>query len=320
MHSYKPYRARAALWGVLLAVLLARPAGAETLKVAVGQKGFWDTSITAFGDRAGLFRKEGLTLELLYTDGGAETQQAVISGSVEIGIGAGTLGVLGAAVRRAPIKAFGAEWQGASDLFWYARAADPLRSLRDAGGKTVGFSTVGSSSHLVLLSLLDAAGVQAKPTPTGGAGATLTQVMSGQIDIGWSVVPIGLREVDAGQIRILARGTDVPALAEQTTRVNIVNANYLAANRDVVVRFARAYQASLDWAYANPEAVQWFAEGLNIDPALAQRARDDFYRKEAMRPDVVRGLETTLKQAIELKRVPATTTIDQVKSVIEILP
>ena len=308
------------IWLGTVLALLAASAQAETLRVAVGQKGFWDTSITVWGDRAGFFGKEGLTLDILYTDGGAETQQAVISGSVEIGIGAGTLGVLGAAVRRAPLRAFAAEWHGASDLFWYARSADPIRSLKDAGSKTAAFSSSGSSSHLVLLSLLEAVGTQARPTPTGGPSATLTQVMSGQIDIGWSVVPIGLREADAGQIRIVARGADLPALSDQTTRLNIVNANYLAAHRDVVVRFARAYQASLDWAYADPQALAWFAEGLQIDPALAKRVRDDFYQKAAMQPEIVRGLETTLRQAIELKRVPASTTIDQVRAVIDIVP
>lgn len=308
------------LWLAALLLVLAGQVRAETLKVAVGQKGFWDTSITAWGDRAGFFKREGLDLELLYTEGGAETQQAVISGSVEIGIGAGTLGVLGAAVRGAPLRAFAAEWHGASDLFWYVRAASPIQSLKDAAGKTAGFSTVGSSSHLVLLSLLDAAGVSARGTPTGGAGATLTQVMSGQIEVGWSVVPIGLAEVDAGQIRIVARGTDVPALAEQTTRLNIVNANYLAAHRDVVARFARAYRASLDWAYADPKAVDWFADGLGIDRALAMRARDDFYHKAAMQPDVVKGLDTTLRQAVELKRVPSGTTLQQVNAMLDIVP
>ncbi len=323
---------RKGLWLAALLVSLsglAGQAGAETLRVAVGQRGFWDTSIAVWGDRAGFFQKEGLTLELLYTDGGAETQQAVISGSVEIGIGAGTLGVLGAAVRGAPLRAFAAEWHGASDLFWYGRAADPARSLADAAGKTAGFSTVGSSSHLVLLSLLEAAGVRgtqsgaqsgARPTPTGGAGATLTQVMSGQIDIGWSVVPIGLKEEQAGQIRILARGADLPALAEQTTRLNIVNAAYLTAHRDVIQRFARAYQASLDWAYAEPQAVAWFAEGLQIDPALARRSRDSFYLKSAMQPDIVKGLDLTLKQAIDLKRVPPGTTLEQARTMLDLVP
>lgn len=310
---------RTLVWLAALALLAGR-AEAETLRVAVGQKGFWDTSITVWGDRAGFFRKEGLTLDILYTEGGAETQQAVISGGVEIGIGAGALGVLGAAIRGAPIRAFAAEWHGASDLFWYARTQGPVQSLKDAAGKTAGFSTTGSSSHLVLLSLLDAAAVQARPTPTGGAGATITQVMSGQIDIGWSVVPIGLKEVDAGQLRIVARGADLPALADQTTRFNIVNAPYLAAHRDVVARFARAYRASLDWAYTDPQALDWFAEGLAIDRDRAARTRDAYYRRADMQPDLVKGLETTLRQAIDLKRLPPATTLAQARAVIDLVP
>jgi len=305
---------------LVVAVLLATPLHAETLKLAVGQKGFWDTSIAVWGDRAGFFKKEGLTLEVLYTDGGAETQQAVISGSVDIGIGTGTLGVVGAYLRKAPVRIFEAEWHGASDLFWYARADSPIKSLKDAAGKTAGFSAAGSSSHLVLLSLLEAAGVQAKPTPTGGAAATLTQVMSGQIDIGWSVPPVGLADVDAGKIRIIARGSDQPSLASQTTRVNIVNANYFAAHPDVIARFDRAYKASLEWAYSNPEAIQWFAEGLNVDPAIAKRAQTEFYHQDAMRPDLILGLDKTLAQAIELKRAPPNTTLEQVRGVVEFPP
>ncbi|MDQ6619831.1 MAG: ABC transporter substrate-binding protein, partial [Pseudomonadota bacterium] len=52
----------------------------ETLKLAVGQRGNWDTSVGEVGQRLGIFKKHGLTLELLYTQGGGETQQAVISG------------------------------------------------------------------------------------------------------------------------------------------------------------------------------------------------------------------------------------------------
>ena len=58
-----------------------------TLKLAVGQRGNWDTSVGELGQRAGIFKKHGLELEILYTQGGGETQQAVISGSVDIGVG-----------------------------------------------------------------------------------------------------------------------------------------------------------------------------------------------------------------------------------------
>src|SRR5665647_2763383 len=64
----------------------------ETLKLAVGQRGNWDTSVPELGQRAGIFKKRALNLELVYTQGGGETQQAVISGSVDIGITAGNVG------------------------------------------------------------------------------------------------------------------------------------------------------------------------------------------------------------------------------------
>ena len=53
----------------------------DKLKLAVGQRGNWDTSISELGQRVGIFKKHGIELELLYTQGGGETQQAVISGS-----------------------------------------------------------------------------------------------------------------------------------------------------------------------------------------------------------------------------------------------
>ena len=34
--------------------------------------------------------------------------------------------------------------------------------------------------------------------------------MSGQVDIGWAVMPFGLKEFQEGKFRIIARGSDVP--------------------------------------------------------------------------------------------------------------
>ena len=64
-----------------LATLLAVPLAAsnafadDQVKVAIGQRGNWDTAVMHLGDKAGIFKKHGLVLELLYTSGGGETQQ-----------------------------------------------------------------------------------------------------------------------------------------------------------------------------------------------------------------------------------------------------
>src|SRR3954462_9352399 len=118
----------------------------DTLKLAVGQRGNWDTAVSEIGQRAGIFQKHGRTLALLYTQGGGETQQAVISGSVDIGVAAGIMGVLGAYSKGAPVRIIGAETTGAKDLYWYAKADSPIKTLKDADGKTIAFSTKGSST------------------------------------------------------------------------------------------------------------------------------------------------------------------------------
>ena len=88
------------LGGALLALAIGMPVpfahAQDALKIAAGQRGNWDTTIAEVGQRAGIFKKHGLTLEILWTQGGGETQQAVISGSVDIGVAPGIMGVLSA--------------------------------------------------------------------------------------------------------------------------------------------------------------------------------------------------------------------------------
>src|SRR5712664_605182 len=143
--------------GVLaLALFGVAPASAEdTVKLAVGQRGNWDTSVSEIGQRAGIFKKHGLTLELLYTQGAGETQQAVISGSVEIGVGVGIMGVLSAYSKGAPVRVIGAEATGAGDLFWYVKADSVIKTLKDADDKIIAYSTNGSSTHGVVKAFID---------------------------------------------------------------------------------------------------------------------------------------------------------------------
>src|SRR3954467_4888068 len=87
---------RAAITGALI-LMAGLPAFAQdAMKVAAGQRGNWDSSVPEIGQRAGIMKKYGLTLDILYTQGSGETQQAVISGAVDVGVAIGTLGAIGA--------------------------------------------------------------------------------------------------------------------------------------------------------------------------------------------------------------------------------
>ena len=287
------------------AICVAAPGHAETLKVAVGQKGNWDTSIMDYGIRQGFFKQEGLEIDEIYTPGGAPTLQAVISGSVDIGIGTGLLGTVGAYAKGAPVRVIQAETTGAADLFWYAQPSSNIHSLKDAGGKTIGFSEPGSSTDLALRALLQQAGMtNARPVPTGGIPATLTQVMSGQIDVGWSVPPASLQAVQDGKLVIVAHGNDAPEIRTETIRVNVANANALKTKREAMEKWGRAYVKSLDWAFSDPKAIDYFAEGMKVPHALAQSAREQFYPKAAMDPFTIGDEALVLQQAYAFKFIP----------------
>jgi NitT/TauT family transport system substrate-binding protein len=306
-----------------IAAAIAYPAVGQcedTLKLAVGAPNNWDSGVPDIGRRAGIFQKHGLNLELLYTSGGGETVQAVISGSVDLGIGAGTGGVLGAFAKGAPVRILLAGTTGASDLYWYVPAASPLKSFNELAGKTVAYSTNGASTHITLLALIKHFNVAAKPVSTGASAVTLTQAMSGQVDVGWASPPFGLDALDEGKIRLIARGSDAPSTHGQTVRVHIVNANALAQRRDVIERFVAAYREAYEWLYDNPDAVRIYADYGKVSERLAIRIRDEFLPKEAMSPERILGIDATMRDAIDFKFLQAPLSKAQLAEVIQIPP
>jgi len=277
----------------------------DTLKLAIGQRGNWENAAPELGQKAGIFRKHGLTLELLYTQGAGETLQAVISGSVDIGIGVGTAGVLGAFAKGAPVRAIANSTTGADDLFWYVPDASPVKTLKDAGGKTIAYSTSGSSTNLAVLAFNREFGVPMKPVATGSPASTFTQTMTGQVDIGWSAPPFGLEALQQGRIRIVARLSAVPAFRNQTVRLMIANVATVQQRRDAIERFLKAYRETLDWMYSDPAALKAYAEWVNIPESLAKTVREQFYPKENLRLERLSGLDEAMADAVSMKFLPA---------------
>jgi NitT/TauT family transport system substrate-binding protein len=312
------------LAGVLAAVMLCGATTAatadDTVKLAVGQRGNWDTSVSEVGQMAGFFKKQGLNLEIVYTNGAGETQQAVISGSVDLGIAAGVMGVLGAYSKGAPVRVIGAETTGAGDLFWYVRADSPIKSLKDTDGKILGYSTNGSSTHGIVTAFMQQYSLTAKPTALGGPAANLTAVMSGQVDVGWAAPPFGLDQLDQKQIRIIATGNDAAAFKGQTVRLNVANADYLRAHKDVVARYMKAYRETVDYLYTDPNALKVYADWIKITEAKARRTRDDFFPRQSIEPDRIVGLDTIVKDAVALKFTAAELTKAQLDDLIQIPP
>ena len=306
---------------VLIATVVAATtaSAADSLKVSVSQRGFWDSSFVEFAQKEGFFKEAGLEVEFFYTDGGAATLQTVTTASVDIGMSNGLLGVIGAYAKGVPVRAISAQMTGAHEIFWYVKTDSKIRSLKEADDKTIAFSSPGSSSNLILLSLLKQANSKAKPVATGGLPATLTQVMTGQIDIGWAVPPFALRELQEGRIVIIARAREATELKDQTIRVNLANVDSLKGKRDAITRFMRVYDRTVEWSYSNPKAIGYFAEFAKVPRDIAKQAVDDFYPKQALQIGAIRGLDLTLKDALQYKYITSPMTAKDVDGLFDIV-
>ena len=304
---------------VALATLTAPASADDVVKMTIGQRGNWDTSITHLGEKAGIFKKHGLQLEMIYTSGSGETLQPVISGSVDLGLAVGTLGAMAAYSKGAPVRIIGAQATGAAD-YWYAKNP-AIKTLKDTNGHTIAFSTNGSSTHSVVRAFIDEFKLTAKPQPTGNPSATLTAVMTDQVDVGWAAPPFGLKEMEEGKIHLVARATDAALVRGQTIRVLVANADALVKRKEVIERFMKAYRESIDYLYSsNPQVMKDYAEFARVSEPLAKRVRDEFFPKSLVNPDEIHGLNTLIPEAVNLKFIPAPLTKEQVADLIQISP
>ncbi len=293
----------------------------DQLKVAIGQINNWENQMPTLGQDAGIFKKYGLTLDNFGTAGAGETMQPIIAGSADIGIGVGVAGVMRVFAKGAPVRILLPAFTGTGDLYWYVKANSPLKSLADTTDKnTIAYSTSGSSTNNIVAAFVQELGVKAKPIATGSPPATLTAVMSGQVDIGWGAFPMALKEVDEGKIRIIARGSDVASLDKQTVRVVIVNADVLKSRKDAVLRFAKAYREAVDWMYSDPDAIKRYAQKVASPEDFVRRSIPQIYPKSVLQTDEMKDLDGIQSDAVKLKFLDQPLSKQQLAELMQIPP
>lgn len=309
-----------ALAAIATTIAIGQPASADDLvKMTIGQRGNWDTAVPHLGEKAGIFKKHGIAMEMVYTRGSGETVQPVISGNVDLGLAVGTLGAMGYFAKGAPVRIVAAEATGAADYF-YAKTDSGITSLKDpkAKGKTIAYSTNGSSTDSMVKAFLKEWKVDLKPVATGSPPATLTAVMSNQVDVGWAAPPFGLKEIDEGKILLVARGSDTETIRGQTIRTIISNTDTLKNRHDVLRRFMQAYRETIEYMYSdNPQVMKDYAEFAGITPELAKRVRDEFFPRAILQMTEIKGLDQLLQDAVELKYTDRLLTKEQVAELIQ---
>lgn len=306
---------------IALALAASQASAQDTLKIAIGQINNWENQAPTLGEDVGIFKKHNLKIESFGTQGAGETIQAVVSGSADLGAGVGVAGVMRAFSKGAPVRILLPAFTGTGDLFWYVKADSPIKTIKDATAQnTIAYSTSGSSSNNIVVAFAQELGVKAKPTATGGPPGTFTQVMTGQIDIGWAAPPFGVKEIKEGKIRIVARGSDIPSLKGQTVRTIIVNANALKEKRDAIMRFAKGYREAVDWMYADPKALEMYSVKVKQPVDILRESLAEFHPKSAMQTETMADLDGAVADAVKLKFLDAPLTKEQLAEFLQIPP
>jgi NitT/TauT family transport system substrate-binding protein len=82
----------------------------------------------------------------------------------------------------------------------------------------------------------------------------------------------------------------------------------------------RAFRETLDWMYADPDAIRMYAEAIKVPVAIAKTAVEKFQPKEAKQFDRILDLEGIMTDAVRLKFLDTPLSKDQVAEFIQIPP
>lgn len=252
------------------------------------------------------FRKGGIALTVVPMHGGGDALQAVVNGNVDVATGVDTAMALRAFANGAPVRILLPALTGTSDLYWYVKADSPIAKFSDAPETgTIGYSTSGSLTHVIVTDLARELKIRARPIITGSPAATLTDVMSGKVDIGFARAPFGVKEVHEGKIRIIAQGADIAALKSRTLRVTVVNTDAWRAKQGALTRFVSAWRAALDALEGDPAAARMYAQTVHVEPELVEKSVRDAFPKSALQTDQIGALDDIVSDAVKRKVVDA---------------
>jgi len=239
---------------------------ADKIRLIVSQQAAFDLFPAEVAAQDGMFKAEDLDVSIIYGDGGANSLQAILTGSSDIITGVGTLSVISAFAKGGSLTIIANNRMGPGDLYWYVPAASPLKTLKDIEGKSVAYTRPGSSSHLTLQFILREQNIKAKMVSAGAFAAAKTMVMSGQIDVANTAAPVGFDDMRTGATRLLFTGDAAKELADHPVRVAAANAAWLGKNRAVATRFMRALWKATEAYYKGGEPMfKRFADKWGMD-------------------------------------------------------
>ncbi|HEU5276444.1 MAG TPA: ABC transporter substrate-binding protein [Xanthobacteraceae bacterium] len=291
---------------IAAAVLAATAASAETLRVGkAGREAFSFVPLDV-GVRTGIFKKQGLDIEIANFGGDAKLQQAMAADSIDIALGSGP--GLAFIVKGSPVKGIAA-MAGPPLLFaLVVRNDGSVKTVDDLKGRKVGVSTVGSVTSWIISEVSRQRGwgfdgiVQ---VPVGENAARVAAVRSQALDGCIVDLASALNYVERGDGRILLRFGDL--VKDFIIHVIFATDKAIAERPDALHGFLNGWFETIAlMRHDKAKSVAIAAEVMGTDQATAGRIYDELM---PMFSDTGRfdpnALGVLRRSFVEMKTLPA---------------
>ncbi len=224
------------------------------------------------GEAKGFFAEEGIKNIITDFQGGSDVARGITEGAMNYAIPAVSPAV-SAFMQGAPIRIIAGQWAAATTIGFGVKPDSPYKSLPDLKGKKVGYSRPASLTHFFILKAISAAGLSPNDfnlVAVGGAPESRTALVAGVVDCSWVTDSIGVQGTLDKSLRVLFWAFDLVKEWQETTFA--AKPEFIKSNPDVLRRFLRAYQKTMDWQVKNlDEAAKIWADATKIDPAVASQ-------------------------------------------------
>jgi NitT/TauT family transport system substrate-binding protein len=256
-------------------LVLPVPAGADTLRIGKAGRTAFSFVPTDVGVQTGIFKNNGLDLDVASFGGDAKVQQAMAADSIDIGLGSGP--GLAFIVKGSPVKGVAAMAGPPLIFALVVRNDGSVNSVDDLKGRTIGISTVGSITSWIADEVARQNGwghdgiTQA---PIGDDGARVAAVKAKSLDAAIVNLAVALKYADHGDGRIILRFGDL--VKHFHAHVIFATDKVIAERPDQVRRFLKGWFETIAFMRSHKEeTVKIAMPVMDTDARLTSEIYDE---------------------------------------------
>jgi NitT/TauT family transport system substrate-binding protein len=273
---------------------------AQPVTLKVGVIPIADVAPLYLGIKQGFFEAEKLKVEPQLAEGGAAIVPSVLSGDYQFGF-SNTTSLIIAASKKLPVQIVsqgvlgGTGPEDAWDAVVVPKGSD-IKTAQDLEGKSVAVNTLNNIGPVTINNWMEKNGgdytkIKYVEVPFPDMGAALE---AKRVDAAFTVEPAFSGALAAGGTPVFHSYEEVAP--NMTVATYFASKQYIAENKDVVERFQRAMQKSLEYAAQNePEVRTVVGEYTEIPPEVTEKINLPTWKADLNEPTIQTVIDLAAK-------------------------